>query len=128
MRNLVGLSKEGLEWLVVRFDNKVSTEEVAVKLLHCENDGHGLLLQLRVVLLCRGQSSGDIRDRSLQAILHGMGENGSDAIVRGVACQHQGFTRVVMNKKGIRLEGIFGQLESRLLLRFPVPFLVFVEE
>ena len=51
VRNLVGLSKEGLEWLVVRFDNKVSTEEVAVKLLHCENDGHGLLLQLVVVLL-----------------------------------------------------------------------------
>ena len=52
VRNLVGLSEEGREWLVVRFNNEGSAKEVAVKLLYCEDNDQGLLLQLGVVLFC----------------------------------------------------------------------------
>ena len=44
VRDSSGLTKQGFQRLVVRFNGKVSTDEVAMKLLHCEDDGQGFFL------------------------------------------------------------------------------------
>ena len=128
LRNSLCFSEQSQKCLVLSDDGKFATSQVLVKLLQSVDDGQSLFIDRCVVFLSRRETSRMVHAWFLCTISHDTGQDGSDAIWRGITCQYQRLGRVEMCYHLWRAQHLFGSVKSILLYFPPVPPCVLSEQ